>query len=391
MSGSAGPSKRGMRLALAAAALLVLVAGAAFYYASLATRGRTTAADEITVTIAGKACDPNELTVPAGRRIFRIVNQSDRAVEWEILDGVMVVAERENIAPGISQTLTAKLVPGTYEITCGLLSNPRGTLTVTDSAEAAAEAARPPMTSFIGPMAQYQLDLVLGAQAFVEATRSFTDAVKAGDLEQARQLYLPARIAYAKIEPTAARFGDLATAIDGQAEYFEKREQDPGFKGLHRLEHTLFAAGDPAAATAAADALLADATELQARIAKLQPAPEQPLAATSALLTSVAQARVSHGADHYALSDLPVFAAEIDGGGRVIELFRPLLSKANPALMTEVSERLAAVQATLEGYQQQDGYVAYDRLDEAARATLAKQIQDLADSVAKMNAALGLE
>ena len=277
MSAPAGPSKRGMRLALAAAALLVLVAGAAFYYASVASRSHTSAGDEVTVTIAGKVCDPNELTVPAGRRTFRIVNQSDRAVEWEILDGVMVVAERENIAPGISQTLTAKLVPGTYEITCGLLSNPRGTLTVTDSAEAAAEAARPPMTSFIGPMAQYQLDLALGAQAFVDATRAFTDAVKAGDLDQARQLYLPARIAYAKIEPTAARFGDLATAIDGQAEYFEKQEQDPGFKGFHRLEHALFAAGDPAAAAAAADTLLADATELQARIAKLQPAPEQPL------------------------------------------------------------------------------------------------------------------
>ena len=91
----------------------------AFYYASVAMRNRTTAADGLTVTIAGKACDPNELTVPAGRRTFRIVNQSDRAVEWEILDGVMVVAERENIAPGITQTLTAKLVPGKYEITCG--------------------------------------------------------------------------------------------------------------------------------------------------------------------------------------------------------------------------------------------------------------------------------
>ena len=88
-------------------------------------RNRSTATDEVTVTIAGKACEPNALTVPAGRRTFRIVNQSDRAVEWEILDGVMVLAERENIAPGIAQTLTAKLVPGSYEITCGLLSNPR--------------------------------------------------------------------------------------------------------------------------------------------------------------------------------------------------------------------------------------------------------------------------
>ena len=390
MSGAMSLPRRGMRLALVGSALLVVAAGAAFYYASVATRGHLTAADELTVTIAGKACDPNELTVPAGRRTFRIVNQSDRAVEWEILDGVMVVAERENIAPGISQALTAKLVPGRYEITCGLLSNPRGTLTVGESAESAAEAARPPMTSFIGPLAEYQLNLVLGADALVEATRNLADAVKAGDLDRARQLYLPARIAYARIEPTAARFGDLATAIDGQADYFEKREQDPGFNGFHRLEHALFGDGDPATLAPTANALLADVTELQVRLAKLQPAPELPLETTSALLASVAQGRVQHGADRYALSDLPVLATEVESGSKVVELFRPLLSKANPALMTEVSDRLAAVQTTLAGYRQQDGYVAYDKLDESARAALAKQVQDLADSVAKMNAALGL-
>jgi iron uptake system component EfeO len=231
---------------------------------------------------------------------------------------------------------------------------------------------------------------VLGADALVEATRSLADAVKAGDLERARQLYLPARIAYAKIEPTAARFGDLATAIDGQADYFEKREQDPGFKGFHRLEYALFGDGDPSILTPAADALLVDVTELQARVAKLQPAPELPLEATSALLASVAQARIPHGADRYAQSDLPVLATEIENGSKVIELFRPLLSKANPALMTEVSDRLAAAQATLAGYRRQDGYLAYDKLDESARTALAKQIQDLADSVAKMNVALGL-
>lgn len=155
--------RRRMQLALAGAGLLVLLSGAAFYYATVTARNRAPAADELTITIADRACEPNRLSVPAGRRTFRIVNRSDRAVEWEILDGVMVVAERENIAPGITQTLTAKLSPGQYEITCGLLSNPRGILVVTDSAEAAAEAARPSLLAYIGPLAEYQLYLTLEA------------------------------------------------------------------------------------------------------------------------------------------------------------------------------------------------------------------------------------
>jgi iron uptake system component EfeO len=73
----------------------------------------------VTVTIHPNACEPNEITVPAGRTTFTIVNQSNRALEWEILDGVMVVEERENIAPGFSQTMTVKLQPGEFAITCG--------------------------------------------------------------------------------------------------------------------------------------------------------------------------------------------------------------------------------------------------------------------------------
>lgn len=376
---------------MAGSALLVLLAGGAFYYASTVARNRSAGTDEVTVTIAGKVCEPNQLSVPAGKRAFRIVNQSDRAVEWEILDGVMVVAERENIAPGISQTLTAKLSPGTYEITCGLLSNPRGTLTVTESAEAAAEAARPPITSFIGPLSEYQLNLILGADTLVAATQALTEAVKAGDLDRARQLYLPARLAYAAIEAPSARFGDLATAIDGQADYFEKREQDPAFKGFHRVEHALFAGGDQAELAPAADALLADVTALKERLAKLQPAPEQPLDATSALLAGLAQGRIQHGTDRYAHTDLPVLAAEIEAAGKAVVLFQPLLSKAKPELVTQVGDRLAAVQATLAGHRGADGYVAYDTLDETARAALAQQVQALADAVAEINPALGLD
>jgi iron uptake system component EfeO len=43
----------------------------------------------------------------------------------------MVVEERENIAPGFSQKMTANLQPGEYDMTCGLLTNPKGKLIVT--------------------------------------------------------------------------------------------------------------------------------------------------------------------------------------------------------------------------------------------------------------------
>ncbi len=57
-----------------------------------------------------------------------------------ILKGVMVVEERENIAPGFSQKMTANLQPGEYDMTCGLLTNPKGKLIV--KGEATADAAQ---------------------------------------------------------------------------------------------------------------------------------------------------------------------------------------------------------------------------------------------------------
>ncbi len=84
----------------------------------------------VNVGISDEACQPMQLTVQRGKTQFLIKNNSGRTVEWEILKGVYVVEERENIAPGFSQKLTARLEPGKYEMTCGLLSNPHGVLIV---------------------------------------------------------------------------------------------------------------------------------------------------------------------------------------------------------------------------------------------------------------------
>ena len=391
MSDAMLSSPRLMRLALIGAGLLAVLGGAAFYYATVTARRAPPATDEVTVTIAGKVCEPNELSVPAGRATFRIVNRSDRAVEWEILDGVMVLAERENIAPGIAQTLTTKLAPGTYEVTCGLLSNPRGRLVVTPSAEAEAEAARPPLTAFIGPLAEYQTYLNLEATRLVEAASALAQAVQAGDLARAKAAYLPARIAYGHLEPVAARFGDLATAIDGGADYFEQREADPAFKGFHRLENVLFAQGRTEGLAPVAEGLVTDAQALQARIAGQLPAPELLAQGASQLMAGLAQAKIPLGTDPHAQIDLAVFAANLDGSRKVVTLLRPLLAKARPELTAELDQLLAAATAELAGLRQGDGYLPYNRTSTEQRAALAQRMQALADGLGHINAGLGLE
>jgi len=381
-----------MKLVVAAAALLVIAGGIAFYVASqTARRGAPEPVEALTVTITGRTCEPNVLTVPAGRNTFRIVNKSDRAVEWEILDGVMVVEERENIAPGFTQTVTAKLAPGHYAITCGLLSNPRGTLTVTPSPGSEAElAGGPPPVAFIGPLAEYQVYLMLQSAELAEATGRFAAAIKAGDLAEAKALYAPARLPYKRMEPVAERFADLDAGIDARADYFERREEDPGFTGFHRLEWGLFAQGSTDGLAPIADKLLADIATLRQRVRDLDLPPEALLAGAGRVLTRIADHKVAGGEDRYSHTDLSDFEGNLAGSRKIVDLLRPLVASAQPALVADIDAKFVQAQAWLDRYRQGDGFVAYDRLGGDARAALAQQMRELAAAIGKLQAALGL-
>ena len=381
-----------MRVAVAASALLAIAGLAAFWYASNhARQAPPKAADNaVTVTIRGNVCEPNEITVPAGRTTFTIVNQSNRALEWEILDGVMVVEERENIAPGFSQTMTVKLQPGDFAITCGLLSNPRGKLRVTPSAASEAEAARPSLVNYVGALAEYQTFLRLEAGTLEDAVRALADAVQAGDLRQARALYAPAHQAYKRIEPMAELFADLDTRINARADYFEKREADAGFTGFHRIEYALYGQNDLKPLAPVVAQLIADIGVLKERLRGLNMPPERLASSASKLLRRVADNLPAGGEDHYGHAELANLQGSYEGTKKIADLLQPLLVKAAPALQKSLDERFAAFDAALAPYREGEGFKPAP-LDEAQRKALAEPVRALAEELAKVNAALGLE
>ena len=163
------------------------------------------AADEtppqVAVTVTAKGCEPMELTVPAGRVSFLITNKSGRSVEWEILDGVMVVDERENIAPGFKSKLTTQLKPGAYQVTCGLLDNPRGRLIVTGEG-----ATKPSAADLVGVAAEYRVGNQTRLGDLAAALRRFREADTAGDHEAARRAFLEAQAAFLATAPIREAF-----------------------------------------------------------------------------------------------------------------------------------------------------------------------------------------
>ena len=384
---------RALQLAVAGSVVIMIAAGGLFYYASQTAMKKRAANNsaETVVTIHAHACEPNALTVPAGKNAFRIVNRSERAVEWEILDGVLVIEERENIAPGLSQVINANLQPGDYAITCGLLSNPRGTLHVTPTAESEANAkARPSMVAFIGPLSEYRVYLSLQGSALIKAVTALQQAIEAGDLSAAQAAYMPARAAYQRIAPAAQRLAELDNAINARADYYEKREQDAAFSGFHRIEYGLFDQHSVEGLNPIAQRLQTDVTSLKQQLLAQNMAPEQLAAIVVRNMRSLAQIRSNGEEERYSHSDLNGFAANLEGTRKVIDLLRLLLSKSSGPLLEKIDAASAGLDTELNGLKTDSGYRPYDQVDAVQRKLIADKAKTLADALDGIDAALGL-
>ena len=388
-----GAPPRLMRLALAASVVVMIAAGGLFYYASqvASSKRQASAQDEIVVNIHPHNCEPAALTVAAGRNRFRIVNRSERAVEWEILDGVLVVEERENIAPGLSQVINANLQPGDYQITCGLLSNPRGTLKVTPTAESdAAAKARPSMVAFVGPLSEYRVYLATQGSGLIRAVDALNQAIAAGDLAQARSLYVPARAFYQRIAPAAQRLAELDNAINARADYYEKREQDPAFGGFHRLEYGLFKQNSLEGLTPVAQKLGADVAELKRQLLAQPLPPEQLVNIVSRNLHGLADIRTNGEEERYSHIDLNGFTANLEGARKVVDLLRPLLTKSAADLVPRIDDAADELAMQLASLRSGDGYQSYATVSTEQRQEIATQAKALADALDGIDPALGL-
>ena len=341
------------------------------------------------IAVNDHACDPMELTVPSGQVVFNIKNNSTRKLEWEILKGVMVVDERENIAPSLSDKMTVTLLPGEYEMTCGLLNNPRGKLVVTDSGfkEAAGEAN---MEKLAQPLADYKVYVQNEAAQLVTKTTAFVEAVKAGRTEDAKAMFADVRTHYERIEPIAELFNELDPAIDARADDFKDKEQDPGFGGFHRIEHALWTLNTTKGMEPVADKLLADVQKLKQEIDILTFPPSKVVGGAAVLIEEVANSKISGEEDRYSRTDLSDFQANIEGAQKIIELFRPMIAEKDQALLDKTDTNFKQVTDILAKYRTEKGFQPYDKLTDADRKNLQAPINALAEDLAKLRGILGL-
>ena len=359
--------------------------------ASGAASGATAAAGGVVqVAVNDTACEPMELTVPSGQVEFQIQNNSSRKLEWEILNGVMVVDERENIAPGLRDKMTVTLLPGEYAMTCGLLNNPRGKLVVTDSGfkQAGGEAD---LAKLAEPLAAYKKYVQAEAVELVSKTEAFVAAIKAGKQDEAKAMFADVRTHYERIEPIAELFNELDPAIDAREDDFKQGPKDPEFTGFHRLEYALWVEKSVADVGAIADRLQDDVRKLKAEIDVLNFPPSKVVGGAAVLIEEVAGSKISGEEDRYSHTDLSDFQANVDGAQKNCGFVPPTNRRENQALLDKVDANLKQVNEVLAKYRNGKGFQTYDKLSDADRKALQAPINTLAEDLAQLRGTLGLK
>lgn len=258
-------------------------------------------------------------------------------------------------------------------------------------AASGAMAAPPSPLELVEPIAKYKTWVIGEVDQFVEHTRQFTEAVKAGDLKKAQALYAPSRVYYERIEPLAELFSDLDGSIDSRADDHAKNEEDPEFTGFHRIEYGLWEKKSTDGLAPFADKLLADVIDLQGRIKELTTPPDKVVGGAAALIEEVAATKISGEEDRYSHTDLWDFQANVDGAKKIVDLLRPILEKSDKALLTKVDANFKTVDGILAKYKTPDGgFETYDKLTEADRNALKGPITALAEDLSQLRGTLGL-
>ncbi len=345
--------------------------------------GAAAAPGPITVRAADDACEVAAAEAAAGKITFSINNTGNKVTEFYLYGtGDRIMGEVENIGPGLTRELIVEVPDGgAYTTACkpGMVGDGiRAPFTVTGTATRSVDQN----TQLAEATAGYKRYVGSQIEALVPKTQEFVDAVKAGNVDEAKALFPIARTYWERIEPVAESFGDIDPKIDGR----EDDERDPGvqFTGYHRLEKDLWVDGLQPDSPAIADQLMSDINDLATRVAPVELTPVQLANGAKELLDEVSTGKITGEEDRYSHTDLWDFKANVEGSQGAVAALRPVIDAKNPELGPVLDQRFKAVEDLLEQYRAGDGYKLYTELTPEDTKKMSEAVDALGEPVSQV-------
>ena len=385
----------GARLAVVAATAVLPLALASCTDNASATTAAT-AGGPIQVTSTDAECKVSTAEAPSGNLTFAVKNDGAEVTEFYVLaeDGLRIVAEVENIGPGITRNLVLTAPAGKYITACkpGMKGDGiRAGFTVKDSGTRATADADLQKLVDTG-VTQYTAYVKDQTEQLVAGTKEFATAYASGDAAKAKSLYAATRMHWERIEPVAESFGDLDPKLDAR-----EADLEPGQKwtGWHRAEKDLFPPAGYKALTAAersaiAKQLVADTEELSTRTRTVELSADKLGNGAKELLDEVARGKVTGEEEIWSHTDLWDFQANVDGARIAFENLKPALEQKDPALAKDLDAKFTALQAELKKHAKGEGFAYYNELGKDEVQQLSALVDALGEPLSKLTAAVVL-
>jgi iron uptake system component EfeO len=368
-------------VALSLAAALALTGCADKPAATAGSTAAGGAGGPITVDATDTACTLSATTANAGTVTFQVTNSGSKVNEFYLYaEGDRIVSEVENITPGLSRELKVEITePGTFTTSCkpGMVGDGiRGSFTVTGTATKGSADAK-----VAKAITDYKAFVASEADEFVDGTKEFVAAVKAGDVARAKSLYAQARHPWEAIEQVAESFGDLDPKIDGREDVIA---DGMAFTGYHRLEKDLWKDGLQKDSGAIADQLLADVTEIAAKSKTVEPTALSIANGAKALLDEVATGKITGEEERYSHTDLWDFDGNLEGSRQALAVLRPVVAERDPALQMALDADFTELSSLLAQHRTDADYASYTALTAADIKELTVSLDALSEQVSKV-------
>ncbi|TQS26989.1 iron uptake system protein EfeO [Microbispora sp. KK1-11] len=366
---------------LAAAALTLAGLTACSSTGSGTTTEATAAGDgKITVAATDTECKVAKSDLAAGTSTFSITNNGTKVTEFYVYaTGDRVMGEVENIVPGLTREVVVELPAGVYETACkpGMTGKGiRGPLKVSGEHKPLTGDAK-----LAEAVASYKRYIKSQSDTLLEKTKEFTQAVKAGDVAKAKELYPVARTYWERIEPVAEVFGDLDPAIDARENDVADGEEWTGF---HRIEKDLWVKKDVGGDGPIADKLMADVNTIVTKSATVDLSPVQLANGAKGLLDEVATGKITGEEDRYSHTDLWDFDANLQGSKAAVQALRPVLEERDTELVKTLDAKFADAENALAAHRSGDGWKLHTDLSKDDLKALSDAINALAEPISKV-------
>jgi FTR1 family protein len=376
------PSKE-QRMKNAALAAIVLTSAALLLVACGAdddNSAGSAGAKQVAIKLTDAGCEPASLKLNAGRTEFKVTNAgTGRVSEFEVLSGSRILGEKENLVPGLSGSFTINLKPGEYSMACpGGKTAATGVMNVGGATVAETGANDPLLKS---ATQSYRSYVESKSAILVDRTEKFVAAIKAGDVDGAKELFASTRAPYETIEPVAESFGGLDPEIDARV---NDVEQGTPWTGFHKIEQGLWVKESTKGLEPIADKLLVDVKRLQTKTKGLTYQPEELANGANGLLDEVSASKITGEEDRYSHTDLSDFEANVEGSESAFGLLAPALRKTDPKLAATIATRFDAVNAELATLKQGDAFPSYDTIGKAQRRKLSQLVNALAEPLSQV-------